>query len=345
MVIGGVDLGNNDISDDIHVIEYRYRLEYIGDGYGVSEMHVSSDYKYMYRDEHTGGNYLNVQLMFPQTAVGISVKTQPDSFAAIGDETHVFNITGNDKFAEMLDGDAYNVLESMVIFTDAAGNPLFKIDENTNSLVPADPSNTETRMVGGNQQIDNDLYTASITRGVWQLQFTSKVGAPDDEHVFYYKIMLTATKPGSHSFVLDSGNTEVKINVSGVSPLMLPIVFDMLSVSGNELSVSGNELLMPDDEEELAEADGSDETDSVDDTDVDGTDEADDADDTADSSGPSVADGTDEPPDREEPSGADELPDGDEPPDAGEPPSADDSLVIGLPPDQFRWEESDDEDE
>jgi len=188
MTIGGVNLGNNS-GTNIRSIDYRYNIEYIGAGYGVAEIQILSDYKYLYSDEHMMGTDVSVMLIFPKAVIGISVKTQPISFTTSGGGTNVFNITSNDNFAERLADDNYDVMAA-VILTDANGEPL-----------PL----TSNRYV-------TDYFTANIVQGTWNLELTPVPGA-GGEFVLYYRIMLTATKSGSPDFVLNSPPTPVTITI------------------------------------------------------------------------------------------------------------------------------------
>jgi hypothetical protein len=193
MTIGGVRLGG--IGDaNIRSIDYRYRLEYTGVGYGVAEIQMLSNYRYLYSDEYNLGIDVSVMLNFPKAVVGLSVRTRPDNFIVQGSGQNVFNITGNDNFHERLADDGYDVMPT-VIFTDAAGNPLPGVI-----------------IVDGNESYDTPDFTASIYRGTWELEVVPKFGAGGN-FTLYYRIMLTATKAGSPSFVLNSPPTRVNLTI------------------------------------------------------------------------------------------------------------------------------------
>ncbi|MCL2052058.1 MAG: discoidin domain-containing protein [Lachnospiraceae bacterium] len=214
MTISGVNLG----TDDIRVIEYRYELVYNGLGYGVAELQIISDYKYLYRDEYTEGYDISVMLVFPKAVAGISVKTEnfTAEFDRLASATQVFNITENDGFFERLAEDNYDVMAT-VVFTDPDGNPFTPEIPATpgNPLIPSYPPGFE--IVDGNQRWETDDFIANIVRGTWNLEFTPKTDLNNDipgmTHILHYRIMLTATKPGSPDFNLHSPVTQINIVV------------------------------------------------------------------------------------------------------------------------------------
>jgi hypothetical protein len=193
LTIGQVKLGG---SNDTREVEYRYTLEYNGDAYGVADTQITEDYKYIYNDEH--GANLSVLLEFPKTVVGITTRTIGDTFDLSAPGTQVLEITKNDGLDKLLSDSGYSVITN-IVFTDSLGNPL---------VAPA------INIVDGNQQIDNADYTAMIVRGTWGLDFTPK---KNGNYQLYYKAVTTATKPGSQSFNLNSGVTNIVINVTGQS--------------------------------------------------------------------------------------------------------------------------------
>ena len=171
-------------------IEYTYEIRYVGNGYGTAFTHLSADYRYLYQESNL--EPISVMLSFPEEVVGISVKTNNSLYTAAGNATHVFDITSNDDFSLRLADDNYDVTPTVVL-TDADGNPLSGVV-----------------IVDGNQQIDNEFYTARIVRGTWRLEFVPKTSGT---YEIYYRIMLTATKPNNPSFVLDSPPTKVTVTM------------------------------------------------------------------------------------------------------------------------------------
>ena len=222
--INRVRLGDNASGPDSNVraVEYRYALNYTGTGFGVTEIHTTADYKYLYRDDTiSGGDELDVMLTVPRTVVGVSIKTQDDDFTATVllepvppptslplQETQIYDLLLNDIISPMMAGDNYDVTTA-IIFCDEVGEPL------TATSTPA------VIVIDSNQQLDTDYYTATIAQaGIfnnWRLHFTPKYGA-SGTHTLYYKIEARASKPGSPTFILDSEPTQVDITVVPYAP-------------------------------------------------------------------------------------------------------------------------------
>jgi len=187
IIIPNVSLG-----EAVRIIEFRYTMEYVGAGYGVSRVHVASAHRYLYSDPLFAED-LYVMRSFPHSVVGITVRTQDDSFTVLGDITHVLDITANDNFAERLADDNYDVTPQVVL-TDADGNPA--------SINP----------ITGNFEIETDYFRAALIRGTYNVEFTP-LGGARGEFMFHYRILLTAGRDGGIEFNLDSRITTVTVTV------------------------------------------------------------------------------------------------------------------------------------
>lgn len=209
ITIRNVNLGGmNDKDELISKLDYYYTIEYTGDGYGVSYVHVASDYKYQYISG-LETEPLDVLLEFPQPVVGIKVVTSNDKFGVDGagqnGNGHLLDILKNDNFSNDYINDirrfydnGYDVIP-YVRLCDSNGNLIEKTDGN------------------GNYIIEDTLYDAMLVKGVNNIRFTPKQGARGD-YVFYYKIVLDATKEGGTppEFDLSSRVTKVTVSVTGM---------------------------------------------------------------------------------------------------------------------------------
>jgi len=197
-----ITISNVALNNTAHRIEFRYDVEYTGEAYGVSFIHVNANYRYQYFDDDPTMSGLMVLLNFPQPVVGIRIRTEPDEFnvnttPAVPD---VLDITENDNFTERLTDDEYIVQPEVVLlvpdgnggFADAPINPITEY-----------------------YWIDNDYFTAVLIPGTNNLEFTHKSG--DGPFVLHYQIRLVATRAGGTpaSFNLSSGVETVTITVGG----------------------------------------------------------------------------------------------------------------------------------
>ncbi|MCL1819377.1 MAG: prepilin-type N-terminal cleavage/methylation domain-containing protein [Oscillospiraceae bacterium] len=202
ITIRNVGLGEKS-GTHIYSIDYDYRIEYVGNGYGVSFTHYAADYRYLYtklNDDGSVDEALDVMLSFPQAVVGISVKTQDDEFEVSGG-TSVLNITRNSNFALRYADDNYDV------------TPVVRLYDSGGTLV--------TAQIDGDYFIDNDDYTAILRRATNRIEFTPKPGA-SGEFEFYYRITLTATKAGAEieSFELSSDTKKITVTVHASDTLV-----------------------------------------------------------------------------------------------------------------------------
>ena len=210
MTIGGVSLGGA-----VKIIEYQYQIRYMGADYGIAELQILSDYKYLYQDEHIIEEgeepFIDVMLMFPKVVVGLSPVTTNDIFAVISADNS-FDILANDNFARLLEQDGYAV-EQSVIFVDSNGVPL-------RNFLPAPPEIPNFMLDGGNARYETAAFIAGIARAAnirdWRLTFSPKAGSAGS-HMIYYQIMLTARKGGSPDIVIYSRTASVTITVPSVT--------------------------------------------------------------------------------------------------------------------------------
>ncbi len=185
------------LTPDIDVITYHYELSFEGDGYGVHTISNGTDYRYIFS---SGNDDFDVMTAFPQSVVGLRVKTEADACAIdviTEGSTKLFDITANDKMLNKYAHENYNVIPEIVL-TDADGKPLNKNAD-------------------GNYALQTDAYAAVLQKSTNQLQITPKVNADGQDYALYYRVFLTATKPGGNpaSFLLDSPVTKIDLSITG----------------------------------------------------------------------------------------------------------------------------------
>lgn len=196
------------LNDTVKMVRYSYTMQYIGSGYGVSFVHTSSDYRYLYSDSDIA-DPISVRLNFPQPVVGISLRTRPFGGTATAGTLAIFDITSNDNFdtdlllPRRMRDDNYDVTPR-VILTDDAGNEVMDL-------------------IDGNQTINvTGQYTATLRRADNVLEFTPEATPADGFVPLYYQIVLTATRAGAAipSFTLSSPVTPISIFVEGAPVLV-----------------------------------------------------------------------------------------------------------------------------
>lgn len=185
------------LATGISLMEYNYTITYTGSGYGVHVSSNGTDYKYLYT---SGYDSFDVMTPFPQTVVGLRVKTAADTCAVTGRTPKTFDLTVNDNFQSDYINDKnhfahqdYNVIPVMVL-TDADGKPM--------------PTNAD-----GNYIAQTDAYAAVLIKSTGELQVTPKTNA-DGNFKLYYKIALTATKPGGNPASMDLSSPVTEIDLS-----------------------------------------------------------------------------------------------------------------------------------
>ncbi|MGL4790284.1 MAG: hypothetical protein ACRCW1_02650, partial [Anaerotignaceae bacterium] len=114
ITIQNVNLGNG-----VAERTYSYNIEYTGTKYGVTYTSTYADYKYKYLDL----NYeLSVMLDFIKEVVGVTIKTQDDSFIIDGGTTtRLLNIVENDNFKEAMADGNYDVTPEVVLLRNDEG--------------------------------------------------------------------------------------------------------------------------------------------------------------------------------------------------------------------------------
>ena len=187
-----ITVTNVDLDNDVKTIICKYTLEYNGDGYGVSNIHTTSNYKYLYKDGSL--EPLSVMLDFPMQVVGIKIKTKPDVFT-VKQDISFLDITRNSNFSQKLFDGNYDV-DPVVVLTDKNGNEAIKNPDGEYQIITAD-------------------YTATLLKSTNMLKFELRNGAKGNFKI-HYKIILNATKPGGtpEVFELSSETTEISV-VSG----------------------------------------------------------------------------------------------------------------------------------
>jgi hypothetical protein len=185
------------LSPSVTDLTITYEITYTGRGYGVTFIHNYSRYMYLYSDGIE--EPINVLMDFPQPAVGVSIKTTPDTYTVGGSFMSLLDITANDLFdgggvadSFRMADDNYDVRPEVV-------------------LINSDGSLAGTNL-DGNYQITTGSFTATLLSGLNSLQFTPNPGF-EGEATVLYQIRLTATRPGMPPLVLDSPVTTVTIYV------------------------------------------------------------------------------------------------------------------------------------
>ncbi|MCL2279020.1 MAG: hypothetical protein FWC20_06385 [Oscillospiraceae bacterium] len=199
-------------------LEFTYEMEFTGTQgrrYGVANVHIAATYVYVYRAD-SAPEPLYVMLNFPQSVVGISVRTTPDIFTVSNVGTTSLPITANDNFADRMLDSGYDVIPT-VVFTDDAGVPLpTALPPGTSQInVTIAEQDMILRIIGGNQQLSSYYFTATIlSGGTWPLEITPASGA-SGTFTLFYRIMLNATLVGGtpESFDLSSPRTSVTITI------------------------------------------------------------------------------------------------------------------------------------
>ncbi|MDR2600564.1 MAG: prepilin-type N-terminal cleavage/methylation domain-containing protein [Oscillospiraceae bacterium] len=180
---------NVELNDANRLRTFEYTLRYVGEGFGVIDTSTTADYSFI------EGNEMR-QLRFPQTYVGIPVRTHDSVFSFTGATSQLFNITNDDLLDEFLNDSNYNIEPSVVLVDgfDNQGNPIYT------DLIVTDQYRIEL------------LPTTDL--GSTQILFTpTHPEAPPVVRV-QYRVLLTATRAGlaqGQELVLDSRISNVTI--------------------------------------------------------------------------------------------------------------------------------------
>ncbi|MCL2249385.1 MAG: hypothetical protein FWC13_08945 [Oscillospiraceae bacterium] len=180
---------NVNLDSIVRGIDFSYNLIYTGIGYGVSFVHTTSNYLFLYGQ---GDNLLPILLSFENPVVGIRVRILPDAFTV---PPHILDITRYASSETLYDG-GYEVTPIVVLS-----------DENGISVT--------TTNIDGFYELVTDYFSAVLVGGNFVV-FTPLTDG-GGVHIFYYQIMLTATRAGGNVFVLDSPRVRITVTVDNIA--------------------------------------------------------------------------------------------------------------------------------
>jgi prepilin-type N-terminal cleavage/methylation domain-containing protein len=201
LTISNIDLKRNETGPESNHV-FTYYLRYTGEGFGITFPDVGSSYQFRTEIEDGDGEFTYLTLRFAKPVIGIRPRPRDQIFALSGTQSVPLDfLSGVIDSNRALASDDYDISPT-VIFTDAYGTPL---------------PDSQFSLIGGNQRIENDLFTAALIRDVWNLEVTPKDGAKGSADL-YFKILLNATRPGGASFNLDSRTIHVLIHVNMLCP-------------------------------------------------------------------------------------------------------------------------------
>jgi uncharacterized repeat protein (TIGR01451 family) len=212
-----INIRNVNINASNRNAQYTYTLQYVGisgeSGYGVLATSRTSEYRYSYSQANTPDQNMPLMLRFPQQFVGIRVKTADDVFdnADIGKD-HTYDILTNDHLNRMYADGNYDVMPEIALVT-AGGE---RVGRNANG---------EYQISSFSPSVSSEpqdlVYIITLRTGTNQLSFEPGPKCPTGPITVYYKVFLTATRPGSAEFELDSRTTSVTINAVSTNDMLV----------------------------------------------------------------------------------------------------------------------------
>lgn len=195
-----ITIPNVNLDENDPFVSFTYRLQYTGQGFGVISTSISSEYRYIYFNENNPGDgELSVMMRFPQRVVTVTPKTEADDdFIAYIDRVQTFNILENDWLSQQYADENYDINMEVILY-DLAGNPAQVNANGDLQITDAERGIVIILLASTNEVVFNPLIHSEITEpGPFE---------------FDYQVIVTATRPGSETFILESDMTRVTIDV------------------------------------------------------------------------------------------------------------------------------------